>query len=166
MLQKTHDTYKGRLAVLAILVMLFLLTLAVVENLSIISKSDSFESVMLSLLVLNVPLILILAFLFVCLNRCCCKVYFDFQNQKLIRKGYICGYRSELNFQDIEKVVLVMDLYDKKEYIYILDTINKSFSDLWKKSFFRMENNLDNIKLVSQVWEDNIEIMPSMFIAF
>lgn len=107
-------------------------------------------------------LILLVGFVFfiflslLVLNRCGCKVIYDEKRKKIIRKGFIFGYKYELKIEDIQGITIISLPRDAVYYVFI-DTINTKYDGGYKKSFIRIEKNEKNLKFIKQFWDKPIK---------
>ena len=90
------------------------------------------------------------------LNRCGCKVIYDEKRKKIIRKGFIFGYKYELKIEDIQEITIISLPRDAVYYVFI-DTINTKYDGGYKKSFIRIEKNEKNLKFIKQFWDKPIK---------
>lgn len=90
------------------------------------------------------------------LNRFGCKIIYNEEEQIIIRKGFICGYKYQLKIEDIQDIVIATF---PKETIYyvIIDPYNTKYDGGSKKSFIRIEKNENNLKFIKQFWDKPIK---------
>ena len=81
------------------------------------------------------------------LNRFGCKIIYNEEEQIIIRKGFICGYKYQLKIDDIIEVIIATFPKETTYYV-IVDLYNTKYDGGSKKSFIRIEKNENNLKLV------------------
>lgn len=90
------------------------------------------------------------------LNRFGCKVIYNEEEQIIIRKGFICGYKHQLKIDDIKEVVIATFPKETTYYV-IVDLYNTKYDGGSKKSFIRIEKNENNLKFIKQFWDKPIK---------
>ena len=90
------------------------------------------------------------------LNRFGCKIIYNEEEQIIIRKGFICGYKYQLKIDDIKEVIIAT--FPKETTYYVLvDLYNTKYDGGSKKSFIRIEKNENNLKFIKQFWDKPIK---------
>ena len=90
------------------------------------------------------------------LNRFGCKIIYNEEEQIIIRKGFICGYKYQLKIDDIKEVIIAT--FPKETTYYVLiDSYNTKYDGGYKKSFIRIEKNEKNLKFIKQFWDKPIK---------
>ena len=97
----------------------------------------------------------IFLFLFM-LNRFGCKIIYNEEEQIIIRKGFICGYKYQLKIDDIKEVIIATFPKETTYYV-IVDLYNTKYDGGSKKSFIRIEKNENNLKFIKQFWDKPIK---------
>ena len=97
----------------------------------------------------------IFLFLFL-LNRFGCKIIYNEEEQIIIRKGFICGYKYQLKIDDIKEVIIATFPKETTYYV-IVDLYNTKYDGGSKKSFIRIEKNENNLKFIKQFWDKPIK---------
>ena len=90
------------------------------------------------------------------LNRFGCKIIYNEEEQIIIRKGFICGYKYQLKIDDITEIIIASVLWETTYYVFI-DSINTKYNSGYKKSFIRIEKNDKNLKFIKQFWDKPIK---------
>ena len=89
------------------------------------------------------------------LNRFGCKIIYNEEEQIIIRKGFICGYKYQLKIDDIKEVIIATFPKETTYYV-IVDLCNTKYDGGSKKSFIRIEKNENNLKFIQQFWDKPI----------
>lgn len=90
------------------------------------------------------------------LNRFGCKIIYNEEEQIIIRKGFICGYKYQLKIDDIKEVIIATFPKETTYYV-IVDLYNTKYDGGSKKSFIRIEKNEDNLKFIKQCARINVD---------
>ena len=90
------------------------------------------------------------------LNRFGCKIIYNEEEQIIIRKGFICGYKYQLKIDDIKEVIIATFPKETTYYV-IIDPYNTKYDGGSKKSFIRIEKNENNLKFIRQFWDKPIK---------
>lgn len=90
------------------------------------------------------------------LNRFGCKIIYNEEEQIIIRKGFICGYKYQLKIDDIKEVIIATFPKETTYYV-IVDLYNTKYDGGSKKSFIRIEKNENNLKFIKQFWDKPIK---------
>lgn len=90
------------------------------------------------------------------LNRFGCKIIYNEEEQIIIRKGFICGYKYQLKIEDI-KDVIIATFPKETTYYVIVDLYNTKYDGGSKKSFIRIEKTENNLKFIKQFWDKPIK---------
>ena len=90
------------------------------------------------------------------LNRFGCKIIYNEEEQIIIRKGFICGYKYQLKIEDIKEIIIASFPKETTYYIFI-DSYNTKYDGGSKKSFIRIEKNENNLKFIKQFWDKPIK---------
>ena len=90
------------------------------------------------------------------LNRFGCKIIYNEEEQIIIRKGFICGYKYQLKIEDIKEVIIATFPKETTYYV-IVDLYNTKYDGGSKKSFIRIEKNENNLKFIKQFWDKPIK---------
>ena len=90
------------------------------------------------------------------LNRFGCKIIYNEEEQIIIRKGFICGYKYQLKIDDIKEVIIATFPKETTYYV-IIDPYNTKYDGGSKKSFIRIEKNENNLKFIKQFWDKPIK---------
>ena len=90
------------------------------------------------------------------LNRFGCKIIYNEEEQIIIRKGFICGYKYQLKIDDIKEVIIATFPKETTYYV-IVDLYNTKYDGGSKKSFIRIEKNESNLKFIKQFWDTPIK---------
>ena len=90
------------------------------------------------------------------LNRFGCKIIYNEEEQIIIRKGFICGYKYQLKIDDIQDIVIATFPKETTYYV-IVDLYNTKYDGGSKKSFIRIEKNENNLKFIKQFWDKPIK---------
>ena len=106
----------------------------------------------------------ILLFEFICflslflfsLNRFGCKIIYNEEEQIIIRKGFICGYKYQLKIDDIKEIIIATFPKETTYYV-IVDLYNTKYDGGSKKSFIRIEKNENNLRFIKQFWNKPIK---------
>ena len=111
-------------------------------------------------------LLLPLCFMSICvLNRGCCNVYFDSDKKRIIRKGFIIGYKCIVNIDEIRAVEIVSFREDGFFYV-IIDKYDKEYSFFRKDAYILIKRNRKNEEFIRLFWdkpfENNDEIMNGL----
>ena len=90
------------------------------------------------------------------LNRFGCKIIYNEEEQIIIRKGFICGYKYQLKIDDIKEIIIATFPKETTYYV-IVDLYNTKYDGGSKKSFIRIEKNENNLKFIKQFWDKPIK---------
>ena len=90
------------------------------------------------------------------LNRFGCKIIYNEEEQIILRKGFICGYKYQLKIDDIKEVIIATFPKETTYYV-IVDLYNTKYDGGSKKSFIRIEKNENNLKFIKQFWDKPIK---------
>ena len=90
------------------------------------------------------------------LNRFGCKIIYNEEEQIIIRKGFIFGYKYQLKIDDIKEVIIATFPKETTYYV-IVDLYNTKYDGGSKKSFIRIEKNENNLKFIKQFWHKPIK---------
>ena len=90
------------------------------------------------------------------LNRFGCKIIYNEEEQIIIRKGFICGYKYQLKIDDIKEIIIATFPKETTYYV-IVDFYNTKYDCGSKKSFIRIEKNESNLKFIKQFWDKPIK---------
>ena len=90
------------------------------------------------------------------LNRFGCKIIYNEEEQIIIRKGFIFGYKYQLKIDDIKEVIIATFPKETTYYV-IVDLYNTKYDGGSKKSFIRIEKNENNLKFIKQFWDKPIK---------
>ena len=90
------------------------------------------------------------------LNRFGCKIIYNEEEQIIIRKGFICGYKYQLKIDDIKEVIIATFPKETTYYV-IIDPYNTKYDGGSEKSFIRIEKNENNLKFIKQFWDKPIK---------
>ena len=90
------------------------------------------------------------------LNRFGCKIIYNEEEQIIIRKGFICGYKYQLKIDDIKEVIIATFPKETTYYV-IVDLYNTKYDGGSKKSFIRIEKTENNLKFIKQFWDKPIK---------
>lgn len=90
------------------------------------------------------------------LNRFGCKIIYNEEEQIIIRKGFICGYKYQLKIEDIKEVIIATFPKETTYYV-IVDLYNTKYDGGSKKSFIRIEKTENNLKFIKQFWDKPIK---------
>ena len=90
------------------------------------------------------------------LNRFGCKIIYNEEEQIIIRKGFICGYKYQLKIDDIKEIIIATFPKETTYYV-IVDLYNTKYDGGSKKSFIRIEKNESNLKFIKQFWDKPIK---------
>jgi len=90
------------------------------------------------------------------LNRGAYKVLYDKEKGVLCRKGFICGFKLELNVKTDIKGVATIQFFRGGEYYVIVDVYNNSYDIVTKKSYIALERNEKNLEFIRQFWDEPI----------
>ena len=90
------------------------------------------------------------------LNRFGCKIIYNEEEQIIVRKGFICGYKYQLKIDDIKEVIIATFPKETTYYV-IVDLYNTKYDGGSKKSFIRIEKNENNLKFIKQFWDKPIK---------
>ena len=90
------------------------------------------------------------------LNRFGCKIIYNEEKQRIIRKGFICGYNYCLKIEDIKEIIIA-SFPKETTYYVIIDSYNTKYDGGSKKSFIRIEKNEENLKFIKQFWNKPIK---------
>lgn len=90
------------------------------------------------------------------LNRFGCKIIYNEEEQIIIRKGFICGYKYQLKIDDIKEIIIATFPKETTYYV-IVDFYNTKYDGGSKKSFIRIEKNESNLKFIKQFWDKPIK---------
>lgn len=90
------------------------------------------------------------------LNRFGCKIIYNEEEQIIIRKGFICGYKYHLKIDDIKEIIIATFPKETTYYV-IVDLYNTKYDGGSKKSFIRIEKNENNLKFIKQFWDKPIK---------
>ena len=90
------------------------------------------------------------------LNRFGCKIIYNEEEQIIIRKGFICGYKYQLKVDDIKEVIIATFPKETTYYV-IVDLYNTKYDGGSKKSFIRIEKTENNLKFIKQFWDKPIK---------
>ena len=90
------------------------------------------------------------------LNRFGCKIIYNEEEQIIIRKGFICGYKYQLKIDDIKEIIIATFPKETTYYV-IVDLYNTKYDGGSKKSFIRIERNENNLKFIKQFWDKPIK---------
>ena len=90
------------------------------------------------------------------LNRFGCKIIYNEEEQIIIRKGFICGYKYQLKIDDIKEVIIATFPKETTYYV-IVDLYNTKYDGGSKKSFIRIEKNENNLKFIKKFWDKPIK---------
>ena len=137
--------------------------IVILSFLTIVSVFDLFNSIInyqINMIMVYLGLIVgfscfIFLFLFM-LNRFGCKIIYNEEEQIIIRKGFICGYKYQLKIDDIKEVIIATFPKETTYYV-IVDLYNTKYDGGSKKSFIRIEKNENNLKFIKQFWDKPIK---------
>ena len=137
--------------------------IVILSFLTIVSVFDLFNSIInyqINMIMVYLGLIVgfscfIFLFLFM-LNRFGCKIIYNEEEQIIIRKGFICGYKYQLKIDDIKEVIIATFPKETTYYV-IVDLYNIKYDGGSKKSFIRIEKNENNLKFIKQFWDKPIK---------
>ena len=90
------------------------------------------------------------------LNRFGCKIIYNEEEQIIIRKGFICGYKYQLKIDDIKEIIIATFPKETTYYV-IVDLYNTKYDGGSKKSFIRIEKTENNLKFIKQFWDKPIK---------
>ena len=90
------------------------------------------------------------------LNRFGCKIIYNEEEQIIIRKGFICGYKYQLKIDDIKEIIIATFPKETTYYV-IIDPYNTKYDGGSEKSFIRIEKNENNLKFIKQFWDKPIK---------
>ena len=105
-------------------------------------------------IVFGIILIIISVFIIlslILLNRGSCIITYDKKANKLYRRGFISGFKSEILISDIKEVEII-SINRSHEFIVIKDTSKNTYNDMLNNSYFKVENTEDNMKFIRQFW--------------
>ncbi len=112
----------------------------------------NFDAILLILFC--IPFIIFSTLFILCLillNKVCCLIYYNKEVNKLYRKGLFFGFKSEIQISDIKEVETIT-IYRECDYIVIKDTTKNTYNSMSKNSYFKIEDNEDNMKFIRQFW--------------
>ena len=90
------------------------------------------------------------------LNRFGCKIIYNEEEQIIIRKGFICGYKYQLKIDDIKEIIIATFPKETTYYV-IVDFYNTKYDGGSKKSFIRIEKTEQNLDFIKKFWNKPIE---------
>jgi len=145
------------------IIYLLFFVIVILSFLTIVSVFDLFNSIInyqTNMIMVYLGLIVgfscfIFLFLFM-LNRFGCKIIYNEEEQIIIRKGFICGYKYQLKIDDIKEVIIATFPKETTYYV-IVDLYNTKYDGGSKKSFIRIEKNENNLKFIKQFWDKPIK---------
>ena len=99
---------------------------------------------------------LFLALGIIALNRGGSTITYDRDRNILYRKGYICGYESQVLVDEITEIIIVQLPKEPVSYIFV-DLSHTKYDGFSKKSFFKIEKTRKNREFIEQFWDKPIK---------
>lgn len=107
----------------------------------------------------SIVFILLTAFFivsYIFLNKFGAIIIYDKDNNVLIRKGYLFGYKSTVKISDISKVVKVTLPSDNTYYV-LIDNIHSKYEGGSNKSFYSITCSKESKEFIEQFWDEPLE---------
>ncbi len=92
----------------------------------------------------------------IALNRLCYKVTYDSNKKCINRNGFICGYKYQVNVEDIKEIIIV-PFQNERSFFVFIDKFNTKYDGGYRKSFIRIEKNESNYEFIKQFWDKPIK---------
>ena len=89
-------------------------------------------------------------------NRMGSIIIYDKDNNILIRKGCLFGYKSTIKISDISKVVKVTLPKDNTYYV-LIDNIHSKYEGGSNKSFYSITCSKESKEFIEQFWDEPLE---------
>ena len=112
-----------------------------------------------AIIALSIEFILLTAFFivsYIFFNKVGAIIIYDKDNNVLIRKGYLFGYKSTIKISDISKVVKVTLPKDNTYYV-LIDNIHSKYEGDSNKSFYSITCSKESKEFIEQFWDEPLE---------
>ena len=89
------------------------------------------------------------------LNRWGYKIFYDKEKNIIYRRGFLFGYKYQINLNDLIGVMEVS--FPRENTFYILvDSKNTKYDAGYKKSFIRIKKTENNLEFIRLFWDKQI----------
>lgn len=112
-----------------------------------------------AIIALSIEFILLTAFFivsYIFFNKVGAIIIYDKDNNVLIRKGYLFGYKSTIKISDILKVEKVTLSRDDTYYV-LIDNVHSKYEGGSNKSFYSITCSKESKEFIEQFWDEPLE---------
>ena len=77
-------------------------------------------------------------------------MYIDRSRRRIGRRGWLWGYRFEMNFEDIKEVVIAQE--NRASVIYVKDEFHHCYFMGFKQSYISIQYSEKNMAFIRRAW--------------
>ena len=125
-------------------------------NLAIVLFNNNSSGAITILLFSTISCSFLLVLSIYVINHIGYKIDYDKNNNMLYRHGFLFGYKSYINIEDIREIV-VRFIPKLGEFYDIIDSHHTSIGSSSKNAFFRIQKNNKNLLFIRQFWDGIVE---------